>query len=281
MNGFLLIDKEKGMTSFDVVAKLRRILGVKKIGHSGTLDKLATGLLLMAVGEGTKLLEFMVGLDKEYEVLAKFGAVTETFDSDSPEVQVSADVFDRDDLEKAIRENFLGKIQQIPPKYSALKIQGQRASDIARKGEALEMKSRVIRIDEFSVMNFDWPQISFNIKCGSGTYVRSLVHDLGQKLGCGGYVLELRRTKVGDFDVEDSKILSEFSESDMIPMEKIAEMFVTCELSDDDFNGLKDGRILENKKIEHNVPVMAFHKGKLVGVLEDFGAGVKYRKMIL
>lgn len=210
MDEFLLIDKENGMTSFDVVREIRRLAGVKKVGHAGTLDPLATGLLIVAVGrDSTKKLGYYLKMDKEYEVLARFGAISDTYDAEG-RIIFSAGENDsfvsvgEAALLKIISKNFLGLIQQIPPKYSALKIKGKKACDIMRKGGEVEMRLRKVRIDEFSIIEFDWPFVKFRVKCGSGTYIRSLIHDLGQRLGCGAYVVELRRVKIGDYSVGDA-----------------------------------------------------------------------------
>ncbi len=211
MKGFLLIDKEKGMTSFDVIREVRRFFGEKRVGHAGTLDPLATGLLLVAVGrEYTRKLDQFLKSDKEYEVEAKFGYISDSYDADGRVREADSSVtVSREAIERAIESSFLGRIQQVPPKYSALKIKGKRACDIVRQGGDVKLKPREIRIDEFRVLSFEWPKVKFCVKCGSGTYIRSLVHDLGQKLDCGAYVTALRRTKVGDYSVDDAKTLKE------------------------------------------------------------------------
>lgn len=210
MEGFLLIDKPKGITSFDVIAKVRKLTGERRVGHAGTLDPLATGLLIVAVGRGaTKHLQKFVGLDKEYEVTGKFGYVSDTYDADSKNIVALKPDFktDRYEIEKIIAANFLGEIKQVPPAYSAIKIGGKRAYELARKGMAVSLGARLVKIEDFSVIRFDWPLVSFRIHCSSGTYVRSLIHDFGQKLGCGAYVVNLRRTKIGDFKLEDAQKL--------------------------------------------------------------------------
>jgi tRNA pseudouridine55 synthase len=206
MEGFLLIDKEKGITSFDVVCGVRRKTGVKKVGHGGTLDPLATGLLVVAVGRSfTKKLHTLLKTDKEYEVVGKFGYVSDSYDADGEIKEVNKDFeCEKQDIQKMILRKFLGEIEQMPPKYSALKVKGRRACDIVRAGGEVELKSRKIRIDSFEIMDFQWPEVRFRVKCGSGTYIRSLIHDLGQELGCGAYVKELRRTKVGEYSVENA-----------------------------------------------------------------------------
>lgn len=234
MQGFLLIDKGEGLTSFDVISRIRRWTGERRVGHAGTLDPLATGLLVVAVGKATKLLKNFVGLNKEYEVKARFGAVSDTYDREG-RIVATGEIkeFSQTDLAELICEKFLGEIDQIPPKYSALKINGKKAADMARKGIEFEMKPRKVKIYSFDVTDFKWPEVGFKIHCGSGTYIRSLIHDIGQELGCGAYVTQLRRGKVGNFSVEDKKVVvvgREFDfankniESHLIPVELMAEL---------------------------------------------------------
>lgn len=282
MNGFFLIDKEKGMTSFDVIRDIRRMIEEKKVGHSGTLDKLATGLLIVAVGQGTKLLEYLIGFDKEYEAVGRFGYVSDTFDSDG-EVEktgFSGAVSESEMLEAM--KGFVGEISQMPPKYSALKVGGKRASDIVRSGEEVELKARNIRIDAFKIVDYDWPEVRFHVNCSSGTYIRSLINDLGEKLGCGAYVGDLRRTKIGDFSVKDAVILEVLNKNidqRLVSMEEMAGNFSVLELSGEEFEGLKDGRVLLGKKLEHKGAVAAFYKGKVVGIVENAKGGIKFSKV--
>lgn len=212
MQGFLLIDKPRGMTSFGVVSRIRKVSGVRKVGHGGTLDPLATGLLVLALGKATKQLSVLLGADKEYEVVAHFGAISDTYDEDGKVEVVDQEIFDgksllkspRREIEEIIKRNFLGEIQQMPPVFSALKVGGKRAYALARKGIKVELKPRKITVYNFDVMAFEWPLLSFRINCSSGTYIRSLVHDLGQILGCGAYVTHLRRTKIGNLNVSQA-----------------------------------------------------------------------------
>lgn len=290
MKGFFLIDKEKGGTSFDVVRAVRRAVGMKKVGHSGTLDPLATGLLIVAVGEGTKLLEYLIGCDKEYEAVGRFGYVSDTYDAEGVIVEGDAAVkFEEEEVLRVIKENFLGVIEQVPPRYSALKIDGKKAYELARAGKEVEMVGREVRIDEFSITKFEWPVVSFRVKCGSGTYIRSLIHDLGDRLGCGAYIEELRRARVGGFSLERSIKLGELSnkneqsvEQKIVSMEEVGRMFDCWDLEEQEWAGLQDGCVLLDKKIDHDGPVMAFYNDELVGVLKNAtDGGVRFRKMIL
>ncbi|MBL4694760.1 tRNA pseudouridine(55) synthase TruB [Candidatus Gracilibacteria bacterium] len=280
MNGFLLLDKEKDWTSFDVVKKVKGITGERKIGHSGTLDPLATGLLVLALGQGTKLLEYLIGCDKAYEVVARFGSVSDTFDAAGEVTLVSDGEVCPADLQKAV-EGFVGEIEQVPPKYSALKIAGRRACDLVREGKEVEMKSRSVRIERFEILEFAWPEVSFSVKCSTGTYIRSLIHDLGAKLEVGAYVKELRRTRVGKFFSMHSCKVEELNnnvEQRLISMEEMARSFPFIELNDEEWQGLQNGHTVESNKVEQGELKMAFYKGEMVGVLK---AGMKFEKKIL
>jgi len=289
MDGFLLIDKDKGLTSFDVVAKVRKITSEKRVGHAGTLDPLATGLLILALGQGTKILEYLVGFDKEYEVIAEFGKESDTYDADG-EIEVVDDetVFTTAQIEKVIKKKFLGNIKQVPPKYSALKVKGEKACDIMRKGGKVELVPRDVKIFAFTPLKYQWPYVFFRIKCGSGTYVRSLVHDLGNELGCGAYVKGLRRIKVGNFSVKDASKLENIGDKTkltkaLISVDEIASKFKQILLKPEDIKALKDGKTLMSKKIDQDDVVMAFSGDKFLGVLEsgNGGKGVKFRKAIV
>lgn len=283
--GFLLIDKPTGITSFDVVRIVKKIFGVKRVGHSGTLDPLATGLLLIAVGEGTKLLEFFIGVDKEYEVVAKFGYRSDTYDADGKIEEIDSSVSKtKNEILKIICENFLGEIQQIPPKYSALKIKGKKAYELARQNQEFELKAREVKISSFEILDFEWPLVRFGVVCSSGTYIRSLINDLGEKLGCGAYVQELRRIQIGQFSVEQALSLEKIKASIqlnnfLVPLEKIVRNFPHLDLTNVELESLKiSGQIL-GKKIDQGF-VAAFYENTLVGILEKTKTGVKFRKRI-
>lgn len=206
----LLVNKPKTWTSFDVVAKirgaLRRRLSMKKVkvGHAGTLDPLATGLVLIGVGKGTKWLHDLQGLNKIYEGQLKIGATTATYDAEMEEENLTSTEHLTDvDVEEAAKQ-FVGTIDQVPPIYSAVKIEGQRAYKAARKGMALEMKSRQVQIFDFKVETSDWPIFDFSVACSKGTYIRSLAHDLGQALQVGAYLTSLHRIQIGEYHIDDA-----------------------------------------------------------------------------
>ena len=211
MKNFLLIDKPAGMTSHDVVNQVRRISGERKVGHAGTLDPFATGLLLVAVGrDSTKKLSEYVGLDKEYEAVFVLGARSETDDPEGPIVQSKSDrTVSKDEIETAMQK-FVGQIEQVPPKYAAIKVKGKKLYELARAGKEVERKPRSVRIDEFKLIKMlSDKKIRVRIQCGSGTYIRAIARDLGDELGVGAYVEELRRTKIGSYSVEQAKNLAE------------------------------------------------------------------------
>lgn len=213
--GVLLIDKPAGITSHDVVDRVRRKLRMKKVGHAGTLDPAATGLMIVLVGKATKLSQYLMGLDKVYEGVVHLGQTTDTQDGEGdvleerpvPELTV-------DDL-KAVMKEFEGDQYQTPPMYSAKKINGVPLYKLARKGKEVEREARVIRIKSFELDAFTSPDLEFTVACSKGTYIRTLAHDFGEKLGCGAYLRDLRRTEIGDFEIEDSLELGEFEELDV------------------------------------------------------------------
>lgn len=208
MNSILFIDKPSGITSFDVIRQLRRQLGIKKMGHAGTLDPLATGLLIIGLEKGTKELSHYMSLPKEYEVLVEFWKVSTTYDGDGViskyEAQNTQYEIRKNDFESVLK-NFIGEISQMPPQFSAKRINGRRAYDLARQGEHVALKPVKVFIENIEIIEWNWPLVRLRVRCGKGTYIRSLAHDLGQTLGCGGYVKELRRTRIGEFRVEEAK----------------------------------------------------------------------------
>ncbi|HSX45198.1 MAG TPA: tRNA pseudouridine(55) synthase TruB [Candidatus Saccharimonadales bacterium] len=208
MNGVLLVDKAKGWTSFDVVAKTRSIIrqltGTKvKVGHTGTLDPLATGLLVILVGSYTKKATELSKLDKVYEVTMKLGETSTTGDDEGEKTQISTHQPTPAEVQKMV-EQFIGQIEQTPPVYSAIKVNGQRAYKLARQGKEVKLEPRQVTIYSLKITDYKYPIVKFTTKVSSGTYIRSLVEDIGQKLGAGAYMSDLRRTQVGDFTIKNA-----------------------------------------------------------------------------
>lgn len=213
MDGLLLIDKPKGWTSFDVVAKVRGTLkksGVTKpkVGHCGTLDPLATGLLVLTLGSYCKRAGEFSKLDKVYSVEMTLGKTSTTDDGEGEIVQVSDKKPTEGEIQEVIMQ-FVGKIEQTPPAFSAIKVDGKRAYKLAREGKTVELEPRKVTTYEITEVSYDYPKVSFTVKVSSGTYIRSLVRDIGEKLGTGAYMANLRRTEVGRFSVQKATPVGE------------------------------------------------------------------------
>lgn len=212
IHGVVNINKEKGYTSHDVVAKLRGIVGQKKIGHTGTLDPDATGVLPVCLGKATKLCDMLTDKDKTYETVMLLGKTTDTQDI-SGTVLSEASISDIDEtmVTKCIGE-FVGDYLQMPPMYSALKVNGKKLYELARQGIEVERKKRPVVIHEIHILEIDLPRVRIEVSCSKGTYIRTLCHDIGQKLGCGACMEELTRTRVGRFELADSFTLQQVEE---------------------------------------------------------------------
>ena len=221
LEGVLLIDKPSGMTSHDVVDRVRRKLKMKRIGHAGTLDPLATGLLIILVGKATKLSQYLMSLDKVYEGTITLGVATNTYDAEG-EVMTTIPVpeLTMDEVSKTLG-SFMGDQYQTPPMFSAVKIDGQPLYKLARKGVEVEREPRFIRISKFEATRFESPEINFTLNCTKGTYVRTLASDIGEKLDCGAHLSSLRRTASDRFNIKDSITLEAFREADRETISKV------------------------------------------------------------
>ena len=221
MNGIILVDKPMGFTSHDVVAKLRGILHERRIGHSGTLDPMATGLLVIFVGRATRAVEFAESHEKEYIAGLRFGIVTDTQDITGAVLKTSEKAVTINEL-KGVLPEFSGEIAQIPPMYSAIKVQGQKLYDLARSGVEIERKSRVVSIKELEIMGEEAGDFVLRVVCSKGTYIRTLCHDIGQRLGTGAALSSLRRTVAGNFSIDEAHTIDEIRElSEKAELDKI------------------------------------------------------------
>ena len=200
-NGIVIIDKPQGWTSMDVCAKLRGILHEKRVGHAGTLDPMATGVLPVFVGQATKAVSFAEGGQKVYEAVLQLGLVTDTQDTTGETLEERAVTVTEDEVRAAL-PRFLGEIEQLPPMYSAIKINGQKLYDLARKGKEVERQPRPITIHELELLHFDGQDARIRVRCSKGTYIRTLCEDMGEKLGCLGTMAALRRTRAGEYTIE-------------------------------------------------------------------------------
>jgi len=220
LDGVLLVDKPTDHTSHDVIARLRGKLKMKRIGHAGTLDPMATGVLVVLVGKATRASQYLMSLDKEYSGTIKLGAVTNTQDAEG-EVLETRPVPPLTEAEvRAMAQSFVGDQYQTPPMFSAIKIDGVPLYKLARKGEEIEREPRFVRVSSFEITRFASPEIDFVLRCSKGTYVRTIAHDLGAKLGCGGHLNALRRTATGKFVVAQCLTLDQIQALTLPEIEK-------------------------------------------------------------
>lgn len=273
--GFLNIYKPKGMTSFDVVARLRRVTKIKQIGHTGTLDPFAVGVLPICIGKATRLIEYLDD-DKEYLATVQFGKDTDTYDLDGTVTKIYDKKITQADL-ISILDDFRGEIEQLPPIYSAIKVNGKKLYEYARNGEEVEIKPRKVFISKLELENFDFEkqEAKILVGCSKGTYIRSIAYDIGQKLNCGGYLTALERTKAGLFNREHSIPLENFGEVsdvrnklvnpiDVLPLSKV-------ELNDVEKERVNHGMAIYNRGFKNSDVVILVYGGRIhaIGMVED------------
>ncbi|MGZ8598716.1 MAG: tRNA pseudouridine(55) synthase TruB [Actinomycetota bacterium] len=267
-DGLVLVDKPGGTTSHDAVDAVRRALGTRKVGHAGTLDPMATGLLLVGVGRATRLLRFFGDLPKTYEGTARLGVETDTLDADGAVVRTAPVVSERSDVERALAA-LVGDSMQRPPAYSAVKVGGRKLYEAARAGEALDAPPRAVRVVAFGVTSFDGTDVGFAVTCSGGTYVRVLLADVGAALGCGAHLRRLRRTRIGPYRVEDA--VPPDAVRAPAPVEAAVAHLPRVDLSEAEATAASHGRILAPAGIEG--PYGAFDPaGRLVGIYRDEGS---------
>ncbi|HSD49601.1 MAG TPA: tRNA pseudouridine(55) synthase TruB [Actinomycetota bacterium] len=270
--GLLLIDKPQGVTSHDVVDAVRRALGTRKVGHAGTLDPMATGLLLVGVGRATRLLRFLGDLPKTYEGTGVLGVETTTLDADGEVTHTSPVTATREQLETAAAA-LVGESLQRPPAFSAVKVGGRKLYEAARRGETLEAAPRPIRVDAFQIVNLEGPTFGFVVTCSGGTYVRVLVADVGTALGCGAHLSQLRRTAIGPFRVAHAAPPSD--PGPPIPLERAVAHLPRVVLEEpDEARAAANGSILSPAGIEGPYAVHS-PDGRLIGIWRDVGAKAK------
>lgn len=280
--GFVNIYKPIGMTSHDVVAKVRKITGIKQVGHTGTLDPFAEGVLPVCIGKATRLIEFLAD-DKEYLATVQFGKSTDTYDKDGNVIFSSDKKVSEDDVKEALKI-FEGEISQMPPIYSAIKVNGKKLYEYARSGKEVEIQPRRVVIENIELKSFDkkLQQAQILIKCSKGTYIRSIANDLGENLGCGAHLIRLIRTQAGKFRVENSVKLEDvqipknlINPIDMMDYEKI-------QVSGEDLEYIRNGRALKNKNIEHgSIILLVYNDNEIcaVGVADE--NVIKLKKVFL
>ena len=280
--GILLVDKPGGITSHDVVARARRALGTRKIGHAGTLDPMATGLLVLGVEGATRLLTFVVGLDKTYEATIRLGVATDTDDAEGQTVS-TMDAASLDSVEIAGGIAALtGRISQVPSTYSAIKVDGRRAYDLARAGEDVQLKAREVTVSRFDVLaerrSGGTVDLDVVVDCSSGTYIRSLARDLGAALGVGGHLTALRRTRIGPFPVASAAAIDALADAPLLdPAAGAAAVLGRFDVTADEARDLRHGKRLVGAadRLPVNPTAAIDPAGVLVGIVERRGADVK------
>lgn len=273
-SGTLLIDKPEGLTSFGVVRRVRRALGVRKIGHLGTLDPFATGLLPLCLGEATKLAPFLMPEPKTYRGVVKLGEETDTQDLTGRVVAASDKMPASEEIYR-VAAGFVGEIEQVPPMYSALHHEGQRLYKLARRGEGVEVKPRKVTIYRLEVEKINLPLVTFTARCSQGTYIRTLAADLGAALGCGGHLVALRRLAVGAFSVDAALPLAalegmprEEIQARVIPLAECLPGMPAATVAPDAARGLRQGQALPwmGNHLPEGEPVKVLAAGDLVAV---------------
>jgi tRNA pseudouridine55 synthase len=281
--GLVLIDKPTNWTSHDVVAKVRKAIGTKKVGHAGTLDPLATGLLVLGIGSGTKLLTFLVGADKTYEATIRLGQQTVSDDSESEVIKSAspdeiANISDVD-ISREISK-LTGVIMQTPSSVSAKKVEGKRAYDLVRAGQQVELRAREVKIFSFEMLSAarvsGFLDVDVRVECSSGTYIRALARDLGNSLGVGGHITALRRTRVGHFDVASANSIDELDKLRLTELATAAkQLFPVIELADSEVTDLIHGKKIPGKQEVVGLAAGLSISGKLVAVLESVKSDLK------
>jgi tRNA pseudouridine55 synthase len=249
ISGVLVVDKPVGMTSHDVVQAIRQGTGLRRAGHTGTLDPRASGVLVILVGPAVRLSEFVSASDKRYQAIIRLGSTTDTFDADGKFIHADQPVNVTEDQFEKVLSTFIGEIEQTPPPYSAVKVQGRKAYEMARQGEEVELAPRKITVHHLEVLEWAPPEVVIDVHCSSGTYVRSLANDLGTALGCGAYLVGLRRTKSGRFSLRDATPLRKLQEAFhagnwyqyLIPAAEALAEWPAVELNPDEVEDVRHG----------------------------------------
>ena len=276
ISGVLVVDKPVGMTSHDVVQIVRKGTNIRRAGHTGTLDPRASGVLVILIGPAVRLSEYVSASDKRYQAVIRLGASTDTYDADGRILSTSpVDKITEAQFEKALR-GFVGEIEQVPPPYSAIKIKGRKAYEMAREGEEVDLAPRKIKVYSLELLEWAPPEVVIDVYCSSGTYVRSLAHDLGEMLGCGAHLTGLRRTKSGRFTLRDSAPLRRLRESFedgtwyqfLIPAAEALSDWPAIELSQDQVEAIRHGHRIQAEKNKQGMARGISEQGELVALLE-------------
>lgn len=288
MNGIINLYKPSGITSFDAVRKVRKISGEKKVGHTGTLDPLASGVLPICIGKATKLVDYIMQGEKIYKVKMKLGEITDTYDKEGKiisEAEVSCDL---NEITHAIM-SFKGEIMQVPPMYSALKVKGKRLYELARMGIEVEREARKINIYDITIQNIDIPFATFTVRCSKGTYIRSLCFDIGDKLKCGAVMYELERCASGIFNIDSSVKLEDLTEENVsqkvLSVDKCLYKYPVVKFNEKFEKLLINGVALKDKKALANIDydkIYRVHscKDEIIGLASLTHDGFKILKLL-
>ena len=256
LNGIIIVNKSAGMTSFDVVFKLRKLYEQKKIGHTGTLDPDAVGVLPVCLGKGTKIVELLTNETKTYETVLQLGVTTDTQDTSGKVLQERPVNVTEEEVRLAL-ESMMGEVEQLPPMYSAVKVNGKKLVDLARKGIEVERKTRRVFFSDLKIKEVSLPMVTFEVTCSKGAYIRTLCHDVGEKLGCGAAMAHLTRTRVGMFSLENAITLEELAQlsleeraQKLIPVDRVFEIMPVVNASD----GYEDAGLLNGHSLHRNMP---------------------------
>ena len=289
MNGILNIFKPTGMTSFDVVRIIKKISHVKKVGHAGTLDPEASGVLPVCIGKATKAIDYIMGDFKIYETQLKLGTITDTYDREGKilsEMEVNVSV---EEITQAIN-SFIGEIKQVPPMYSALKVNGKKLYELARAGIEIEREARPITIYEIEISSIEIPYVKFRVKCSKGTYIRSLCYDIGELLKCGGMMWNLQRTATGQFHIEDAINIQDLNEENIneniMPIESIFKNNTKITIEDRFVKFLLNGVVVKDKALTckfntESVYSIYNNDNDFIGIADKSDEGVRLIKSFI
>lgn len=287
MNGVLVVDKPKGITSFDVVREVRRALGVRKVGHTGTLDPMATGVLPVCIGEATKIAQFLTEATKAYDAVLKLGVTTDTLDAEGrtletrPVPRLSAAALE------SILARFRGPLEQVPPMYSAIKVGGKRLYELARAGEEIERAARLVTVFQLTLRDFSADTVSLSVKCSKGFFVRTLAADIGEALGCGAHLIALRRTQSGPFGLERAVPLSEVVSAGatigprLLGLNDALVELPLLTLTDAEAARVRHGGVVEVSSQLHGVHRLVDASGALLALAEAQGGRLVYRRVLV
>ncbi|APC40913.1 tRNA pseudouridine(55) synthase TruB [Clostridium estertheticum] len=289
MNGILNVFKPTGITSFDVVRLIRKISKVKKVGHAGTLDPEASGVLPVCIGKATKAIDYIMGDFKIYETELKLGVITDTYDREGKILKESEVNSGVDEITLAIK-SFIGEIKQVPPMYSALKVNGKKLYELARAGIEIEREARPITIYDINITDIKLPYIKFTVKCSKGTYIRSLCYDIGEKLKCGGMMWNLQRTATGQFHIDNAININELNEENInkyiMPIETIFSANARITIEDRFIKFLLNGVIVKDKalicKFESGIMYSIYNNDNdFIGIADKSDDGVRLIKSFI